>query len=1697
MSVVFSNPRNSNSNGYFRIGNVILNIPPTNIVTDRIINNSRKTTLRGKNEMFTKSGQARWDVTITWTALKDSESYSQWSDLQTILAIFKAAPFVEVENSHVRQIISDKDPAIKTARMAFALRQLKVETHPDIVDGLVATLTMTYFNYNPYSLDFGYIGTKNQSVDANRSSLFNDYINAWKAKNLICHDNYWHIENWQDQITKENGKVVFDWKRYKAIPTKPKGDTSNQPYVPLNNPAANNLAVNIAVDQKSTQELTAHNLTLINTLNPAAKEAAISWLTQVAKGGPYKATITSARRRTTDDEPGIGESQTDLYNTFVAQGGTAALHKPGGPKYLVAKPGHSKHESGNALDITWSKNGAFDYALSIAGNYGFAWTYGLKDSVHWDYTGNKAPSTASPTPPVQSISKVDKNGEQVNQTLGDLTDIGPEVQKLLNEGWLFDYFTEDTIYLFKPEKVILRNKENQGKPHAKGLNPSQISVLFVNNLSQIPLAYYQFPTYQHIGPASSLISFQITSVGTPTWETGDPVHEGLSELTTMSNVLENQFMALQANFKKVDSIHGMQAVFVENPVLNMLGIFSILPEQLSTEIILDSANMVQVNLLAHQYENIFEETSAFKINGISGAYVKTLQKIITTNDSSSLTNLSKQEQGQLSNIIQFKKDMDANDPNALGGWIVNALSSELNGNFISQFNNNPFVSLSSVSAKNIASNYYTVGVSKSYTTLSGNTYPNMSSRASSVISSGKMTYADLLAFKAMGVIPSSETNNVNQVLATYKNNVSIISGLYSSVLVYVCNADPIFASQLQSLINSPAYGKQFSNSANPSGSNPGHGSYIDLGLDDGQNPSQYYYDYQAALRTKALDSLAIAVSTSTATTNQINSPGANIGYTTPSLGTAFPISAQGLSKLINIPSYSMKEAFPAFKIFFIEDANNGVFNCFDNFYSYSSILDIEVLRPYDKPATAVIRLTNIANLFAHKLYDHTTLGKYEAGLVSGYTRQATGGANTDGSTVQTATKNAITGQVTPSMDRTEGFKPGDPKLIPLKYFPLQTGSKIQIRMGFDNDPDKLTPVFNGLVTEIEEGEIGELMVTAQSFLLELATISPDGATPSNTWQSLTSLVTFGDDIGSAYGSNKLNPWSDGNTLGDTSSVIRSLLSNPAARHFGHWQLNTKDHDSLLKGYNVWIPLAQAASSLVGSSNISSALGSAYDRNGENIMVNSFIGASGETNPGRGLRSFNDEKTGFIGIGSVISKYQYFLDNTSTMSVWDLIRDVSRRYPENFILEKFYGFPYEADATMVFANPLDWYYYRPELIGDDEALKAADSSGQLYKEWYNVGGSKGPGKTQIQYAYDYTRTQQNYLDNGLLALDNLFRNTKAINLSTAASGLDGLNSVLGFIKSQNDLLTQNVLATTVSTAEGSNVDKVISDVQVDYQTYVSQQASSPGNPVTLGRLKPVRKYHYIDQQSIVKNSIKLNDKIYNAVKISDKSSSSYKVLKANPNIPDEHTRTLDISDLINDPAKNALENKLWPLYAASFIREEVGKIYRGELILRGNPEIEPMDVLVLNDASTSVIGPIEVEQVIHSFSQDMGYITIIKPRCLISINETVGISFMREMNLTINSIYKSAGININSAEALAFGIQVLTESVFYTILNNYANSYPIYIHPLSRYNKPWLGGLEGFSMTDLIGHFSNAFKEWQAYEIYPLIDAYKTANNIPE
>lgn len=75
-------------------------------------------------------------------------------------------------------------------------------------------------------------------------------------------------------------------------------------------------------------------------------------------------------------------------------------------------------------------------------------------------------------------------------------------------------------------------------------------------------------------------------------------------------------------------------------------------------------------------------------------------------------------------------------------------------------------------------------------------------------------------------------------------------------------------------------------------------------------------------------------------------------------------------------------------------------------------------------------------------------------------------------------------------------------------------------------------------------------------------------------------------------------------------------------------------------------------------------------------------------------------------------------------------------------------------------------------------------------------------------------------------------------------------------------------------------------------------------------------------------------------------------------------------------------------ALSHLKESIKDIYGGELLVIGNADIRPHDLVYLSDVYERMYGIFEVEQVIHHFTPELGFITSITPNALVTINDPV-------------------------------------------------------------------------------------------------------------
>ena len=69
-----------------------------------------------------------------------------------------------------------------------------------------------------------------------------------------------------------------------------------------------------------------------------------------------------------------------------------------------------------------------------------------------------------------------------------------------------------------------------------------------------------------------------------------------------------------------------------------------------------------------------------------------------------------------------------------------------------------------------------------------------------------------------------------------------------------------------------------------------------------------------------------------------------------------------------------------------------------------------------------------------------------------------------------------------------------------------------------------------------------------------------------------------------------------------------------------------------------------------------------------------------------------------------------------------------------------------------------------------------------------------------------------------------------------------------------------------------------------------------------------------------------------------------------------------------------------------LKENLKDIYDGEILVLGNPEIRPHDLVYLADVYERMYGMFEVEAVTHHFTPELGFVTGITPNALVTIND---------------------------------------------------------------------------------------------------------------
>jgi len=209
----------------------------------------------------------------------------------------------------------------------------------------------------------------------------------------------------------------------------------------------------------------------------------------------------------------------------------------------------------------------------------------------------------------------------------------------------------------------------------------------------------------------------------------------------------------------------------------------------------------------------------------------------------------------------------------------------------------------------------------------------------------------------------------------------------------------------------------------------------------------------------------------------------------------------------------MIRAFPTYMLWLIDEGGNfaGV-KLFDNFYGLQSVIDFSLVRSEDILADTLI--LNLSNMFSKLTTDEQDFLFYDPDQTA-----------PDGSNSTTNAIDNIRNQYTNALRHTAEQPPA--YVQELEHIRLRPGVRLHLRAGYGANPNSLETVFNGVITEVQQGDI--VTVVAQSDAVELSPYvntadkdghsgKIDGSLNTGFWLSeprdlIVRLLTMGTSVG--------------------------------------------------------------------------------------------------------------------------------------------------------------------------------------------------------------------------------------------------------------------------------------------------------------------------------------------------------------------------------------------------------------------------------------------------------------------------------------------------------------------------------------------------------------------------------------------------------
>jgi len=665
------------------------------------------------------------------------------------------------------------------------------------------------------------------------------------------------------------------------------------------------------------------------------------------------------------------------------------------------------------------------------------------------------------------------------------------------------------------------------------------------------------------------------------------------------------------------------------------------------------------------------------------------------------------------------------------------------------------------------------------------------------------------------------------------------------------------------------------------------------------------------------------------------------------------------SKADNVVGMHM--AFPVYKVYVMEDDTDESLawtrqTDLNDFYGLNSIVELKVSMHNDQPADMlIVRFVDMTGKFSsakHKAYHGTeskALDKRDVELEN-----------------------------------------------PLRGLMLQEGTKIQCRMGYSNNINNLPIVFNGQIVSIEQAA-NEYTLMCQSFGTELVydVKNPDGPKDITQFNA------------------------------ETKEILNWAITRPEIKNFGRWKLRGNSKYFVNSGEVAIAPGTYVKLRPDGTTQrVWSWLRTEADLNilapeespwqGWDLIATSFKESPFNTVFQVANGPANFFKALFKAWNS--SYYVY------RMTPWDIITDMTYRYP-GYVAKVL---PYEDRNTLFYGPPDAPYYARAYTM--TENIKMSKLSDELSKANKELNEKRNTDEYKkllvLKKAYDNTKIEFDYYNNKKnewytttktvrhIIFNNLYkrwisyneanklakalgysdsndiRNFKNIFLQYSNESAQGL-IVNDFYKTYKDIYNKiynalaNYTATEINPAYEKNYN-IVKQYKGCIKTMRQRHVASSMRNISANYIKA--DYRDVYTKATVHYSVPTDFERSKAASWGDYSWSDGTVnIAMNDFILEEDYRTIEVvrqNIVTEDAAYRAGAHELW---------WQSKKLYKGELLMLGNPNIKPFDIINLLDYHSEMYGPIEVQTHILSIAPGEGMLSLIVPGMVSRFSDLVSMS----------------------------------------------------------------------------------------------------------